>query len=426
VKAVILAAGEGVRLLPLTATRPKHLIRVGDKPILQHCLEALKANGVTDALIVTHYKGEDIQKFFGDGSSFGCHIEYAGQKEVLGTGNAASVAEPYVDDDFILIYGDLLFSSEAVKTVLDTYREGKPDAVMAVVAVDKPENYGIIEQTTDKRVKNIVEKPKRGNAPSKLANAGLYVFGNDVFDTLTRVKRSVRGEWELTDAVTLMAKEDKVVLAAEIDKSDWFDVGRPWDLLEANAWALRRMQHKVLGTVEEGAHLLGPVSVAETARVRSGAYIEGPCFIDERADIGPNCYIRPYTSIGKKAHVGNACEVKNSIIMDDTKVGHLSYVGDSVLGENCNLGAGTLVANLRFDDGNVKMQIKDKVVDTERRKLGVILGDNVKTGINALFMPGVKVGDGTWVGAGFMVEKDLPPNSLASVKQNGIVSERKR
>jgi UDP-N-acetylglucosamine diphosphorylase / glucose-1-phosphate thymidylyltransferase / UDP-N-acetylgalactosamine diphosphorylase / glucosamine-1-phosphate N-acetyltransferase / galactosamine-1-phosphate N-acetyltransferase len=426
VKAVILAAGEGVRLLPLTATRPKHLIRVGDKPILQHCLDALKANGITDALIVTHYRGEDLQNFFGDGSSFGCHIEYAEQKEVLGTGNAAAVAEHKVDDDFILVYGDLLFSSEAVKTVLDTYMEGKPDAVMAVVEVNKTENYGIIEQTKDKQIKRIVEKPKREKAPSKLANAGLYVFGKDIFSTLKNVKRSVRGEWELTDVVTLMAKEDKVVLAAEIDQADWFDVGRPWDLLEANAWALRRMQHKVLGTVEEGAHLLGPVTLAETARVRSGAYIEGPCFIDEEADVGPNCYIRACTSIGKKARVGNGCEVKNSIIMDSTHVGHLSYVGDSVLGANCNLGAGTLVANLRFDNGNIKMKIKEAVVDTERRKLGVILGDNVKTGINALFMPGVKVGNGTWVGAGFMVEKDLPPNSLTSVKQNGAVSERKR
>jgi UDP-N-acetylglucosamine diphosphorylase / glucose-1-phosphate thymidylyltransferase / UDP-N-acetylgalactosamine diphosphorylase / glucosamine-1-phosphate N-acetyltransferase / galactosamine-1-phosphate N-acetyltransferase len=426
VKAVVLAAGEGVRLLPLTATRPKHLIRIGDKPILQHCLEALKANGVTDALIVTHYMGEAIRGFFGDGSKFDCHIEYAEQKEVLGTGNAASVAEPYVDGDFVLVYGDLLFSQEAVKAVLDTYRKSNPAAVMAVVAVDKPESYGIIEQTKDKKVKRVVEKPKRGKAPSNLANAGLYVFGKEVFDVLRRVKRSVRGEWELTDAVTLMAQEGKAVMAAEIAKADWFDVGRPWDLLDANAWALKRMQHRVLGTVEEGAHLLGPVTVAETARVRSGAYIEGPCFIDEGADVGPNCYIRPCTSVGKKARVGNGCEVKNSLIMDGTHVGHLSYVGDSVLGEKCNLGAGTLTANLRFDDGNIKMQIKTEVVDTGRRKLGVILGDNVKTGINASFMPGVKVGNDTWVGAGFMVERDLPAKTIASVKQTWSTSKRKR
>jgi bifunctional UDP-N-acetylglucosamine pyrophosphorylase/glucosamine-1-phosphate N-acetyltransferase len=411
-KAVLLAAGEGVRLLPVTATRPKHLIRVGGKPILEHCLDALKANGITEAVVVTHYMGEAIRGYFGDGSKFGFKLEYVAQEKVLGTGNAASVAEPFVEGDFLLVYGDLLFSAQAVKAVLDAYKSGKSAAAMAVVAVDKPESYGIIDLAQDNSVKRIVEKPRRDKAPSNLANAGLYVFPKEVFDVLRRVKRSPRGEWELTDAVTLMVKAGRKVLAAEIPRGDWFDIGRPWDLLDANVWALRRMEHLVLGNVEQGAHLLGPVTVAETARVRSGAYIEGPCFIDEGADIGPNCFIRACTSIGKNARVGNACEVKNTLIMDGTHVGHLSYVGDSILCEKCNLGAGTITANLRFDDGIVKMQIKDKVVDSGRRKLGAILGDNVKTGIGALLMPGVKVGEGSWVGAGLVVERDVPPKTM--------------
>ena len=118
-----------------------------------------------------------------------------------------------------------------------------------------------------------------------------------------------------------LAKEG-TVLAAELSKDDWFDVGRPWDLLDANNWALKRMDHKVLGTVEQGAHLIGPVTVAESARIRSGAYIEGPAFIDEECDVGPNCFIRSGTSLGRKVRVGNACEIKNSIIMDGTHVGH--------------------------------------------------------------------------------------------------------
>jgi bifunctional UDP-N-acetylglucosamine pyrophosphorylase/glucosamine-1-phosphate N-acetyltransferase len=168
------------------------------------------------------------------------------------------------------------------------------------------------------------------------------------------------------------------------------------------------MKHKVLGTVEQGAHLIGPVMVAETARVRSGAYIEGPVFIDEEADVGPNCYIREGTRIGRKVRVGNACEIKNSILMDYTHAGHLSYVGDSVLGEHCNLGAGTLMGNYRLDAGSIKMMVKDTLVNTGRRKLGAILGDNEKTGINSTFMPGVKVGADSWVGANVMVERDLP------------------
>jgi bifunctional UDP-N-acetylglucosamine pyrophosphorylase/glucosamine-1-phosphate N-acetyltransferase len=185
------------------------------------------------------------------------------------------------------------------------------------------------------------------------------------------------------------------------------------------------MEHKVYGTVENGAHLIGPVTVAETARIRSGAYVEGPTFIDGGSDIGPNCYIRPCTSIGKNVRVGNACEIKNSIIMDWTHAGHLSYVGDSILCEHCNLGAGTITANYRLDGGTVKMKVKDKMVDSGRRKLGAILGDNVKTGINALLMPGVKVGTNSWIGANFTVHSDLPANTTTLIKQDEYSHKRK-
>jgi UDP-N-acetylglucosamine diphosphorylase/glucosamine-1-phosphate N-acetyltransferase len=423
-KAVLLAAGEGVRLLPITATRPKHLIKVGGKPILQFCLEAVKSAGITEAIVVTHYMGDAIRRYFGDGEKLGLHISYVEQKAVLGTGNATSVAEPYVDDDFVLIYGDLLFGQDAVKNVLQQFKSGKTAAVMGVVPVDKPESYGIIELDEDKKVKRIVEKPPAGKAPSNLANAGVYVLSKEVFAKIKQTKASVRGEWELTDAITLLASEGKTVLAAELSKDDWFDAGRPWDLLYANNWALKRMEHQVLGMVEQGAHLVGPVSVAESARVRSGAYIEGPAFIDEECDVGPNCFIRSGTSLGRKVRVGNACEVKNSIVMDYTHVGHLSYVGDSILGEHCNLGAGTIIANYRLDAGSIKMMVKNKLIDTGRRKLGVVLGDNVKTGIKSLFMPGVKVGVNSWVGPNFMVERDLPANSMVFLKQNCEIREK--
>jgi len=417
-KAVVLAAGEGVRLQPITATRPKHLIKLGGKAILEHCIEALKSCGLTDIVIVTHYMSDAIRQYFGDGEKFGVKIAYVEQKAILGTGNAVSTVEPYVDGDFTLVYGDLLFAPDSLKTVLQCYETEEAAAVMAVVPVEKPENYGIVEIDNKKAVKRIIEKPAAGEAPSNLANAGIYVFSLEVFDKLQQITASVRGEWELTDALSLLIKDGKAVLAAEICRGDWFDIGRPWDLLDANSWVLKRMEHKVYGTVEQGAHLIGPVTVAETARVRSGAYIEGPAFIDEGSDIGPNCYIRPCTSIGRNVRVGNACEVKNSIIMDYTHVGHLAYVGDSILCEHCNLAAGTITANLRLDDDHVKMKVKDSVVDTGRRKLGAILGDNVKTGINALFMPGVKVGANSWIGANFTVYRDLPANSIALLKQD--------
>lgn len=416
-KAAILAAGEGVRLQPITATRPKHLIKVGGKPILEHCVNALKASGVNEAVIVVYYMADAIRAYFGEGKKFGLNIEYVDQKAVLGTGNAVSVVEPFVQEDFLLVNGDLLFDAEAVRTVVDLHQKEKPTATMAVVPVENPENYGIVELEDGRKVKRIIEKPARGESPSSLANAGIYVFSTEIFGKLKQISASARGEMEIPDALSLLINE-KTVLAAQIAGEQWLDVGRPWDLLEANRWALMRMKHKINGFIENGAHLIGQVTVAETARVRSGAYVEGPAYIDEDSDVGPNCYIRPCTSVGKRVRVGNACEVKNSIVMDGTHIGHLSYVGDSIVGENCNIAAGTITANYRLDTKTVRMMVKDKVVDTGRTKLGVVFGDNVKTGINALFMPGVKVGNDSWIGPNVLISRDLPPKSVVLLKQD--------
>jgi len=417
-KAVVLAAGEGVRLLPITSNRPKHMIRIGGKPILEHCLDALKACGIREVLIVTHYMSHVIREHFGDGSSRGLTLQYVEQPRILGTGNAVSLVKPHVDEAFALVYGDLLFTSTALEQVLEAYTRQKPSVTMAVVPVDTPESYGIVEVANGLKVQRVVEKPPQEKAPSNLANAGLYVLSTEIFESLKQTSMSVRGEWEITDALTALAASGGTVLAAAIPKDEWMDIGRPWDLLEANRWVLQRMRHEVYGTIENGAHLIGNVTVASTARVRSGAYVEGPVYIDEGSDIGPNCYIRPCTSIGRNVRIGNACEIKNSLIMDWTHVGHLSYVGDSVLCEHCNLGAGTITANYRLDGKTVKMLVKDKLVDTGRRKLGAIIGDNVKTGINALFMPGVKVGQDSWIGPNFTVHRDIPPKTMALPRNN--------
>lgn len=417
-KAVILAAGEGVRLQPITLTRPKHLIRVAGKPLLEHCLDAVKAAGINETLIVVHYMADSIRKYFGDGEKYGLRIEYTEQEAVLGTGNAVSLAEPYVKDDFLLVYGDLLFSTEVVKKIIAEHEKEKSAATMAVVPVENPEDYGIVELKNGRYVKHIIEKPSRKEAPTNLANAGVYVLSTEIFEKVRETSASTRGEWEITDALSLLSREKKPVLVVQIPSENWIDIGKPWNLLEANRWALTRMEHHVYGRTENGAHLIGPVTVAETARVRSGAYVEGPAFIDEESDIGPNCYIRPCTSVGRKVRIGNACDIKNSVIMDNTHIGHLSYVGDSVIGEGCNLGAGTVTANYKLDAGTVKMVVKDTVVDSGRRKLGAVLGDGVKTGINALLMPGVKVGNNSWVGPNVVVYRDLPADTVVLLKQN--------
>ena len=172
------------------------------------------------------------------------------------------------------------------------------------------------------------------------------------------------------------------------------EIGRPWDILAANEALLPEIEPQIQGKVEPGATLQGRVSIGPDTIVRSGAYIIGPVLIGAGCDIGPNCYIRPGTCLGDGVRIGNAVEVKNSAIMDDTKIGHLSYVGDSVIGSNCNFGAGTICSNLRHDKASIKSYIKGEKVDSGRKKLGVIMGDGVKTGINTSIYPGTVIESG--------------------------------
>ena len=198
---------------------------------------------------------------------------------------------------------------------------------------------------------------------------------------------------------------------------NWIDIGRPWDLLKANRRALEYTHLKNKGELEKGAHLHGHVGVGEGAKIRSGVYIEGPVFIGGGSDIGPNCYIRPFTSLGNNVRIGNACEVKNSLILDQTHIGHMSYVGDSIIGEKCNFGACTITANLRFNDRPIRIRVKGKVVNSGVRKLGVIMGDNVKTGVGVRFMPGVKIGVNAWIGPSTTTYKDVPSGAFVIQRQ---------
>jgi bifunctional UDP-N-acetylglucosamine pyrophosphorylase/glucosamine-1-phosphate N-acetyltransferase len=190
------------------------------------------------------------------------------------------------------------------------------------------------------------------------------------------------------------------------------DISMPWDLLRVNELFLKEIKKSIKGKVEPNATINGEVKVGKGTIIKNGSYIVGPVVIGENCDIGPNCLIRPSTTIGNKCKVGNAVEVKNSIIMDNSNVPHHNYVGDSVIGSNCNLGSGTKVANLRLDDKNIKVVLKGEVIDTGQRKLGVIMGDNVKTGINSTINIGTIIGENTFIGPGALVQGTVAPNSF--------------
>lgn len=423
-KAIILSAGEGSRMRPLTLTKPKTMLPVAGKPIIQYNIESLRDNGITDILLIVRYKEEIVRNYFGDGSDFGVNISYKTQKDFLGTANAISYGEDFIDDSIIVLNGDIILDDEIIHEIIKKYNYLSPDTLMLLTEVEDPSAFGVVE-IENGNIKNIVEKPKREEAPSNLVNAGIYIFNKDIFDKIRETEISERGEYEITDSVSLQIEDNKTVIGHKTSK-DWIDVGRPWELIEVNEELIGKLKTEIKGTVEAGAVIHGEVFLDEGSVIKAGVYIEGNVYIGKNCDIGPNSYIRGNTYFGDNVHVGNAVEIKNSIIMENTNVSHLSYVGDSVIGSNCNIAAGTNIANLRFDNATIKTKIKNQKIDSGRRKLGAIIGDSVKTGINSSFSPGVKVGHNSTIGSGVLLYEDLPSDTRVFEKQTHIIQKKKK
>jgi len=385
---------------PLTDTRPKPLLPVGGKTLVERVMESC-APHVDGFVVVVGYMSEKVRDDIGEEYD-GKKVEYVTQEERGGTADAIARVTNKVGKRFVVANGDIIFSSDVVGRLVN----GGGNAV-SVKRVENPSEYGVVE--TDRGedgnldAVGIVEKPDK--PPTNLANAGVYVFDRDVLDYATGTPESERGEMEITSTIAEMMDDGYRFGVVEHDDY-WLDVGYPWDLLEANEAVLRQVEGKKDGEIGKGVTLNGNVVVEEGARLLSGAYVEGPALIREGANVGPNAYVRGATVVGKNVRVGNAVEVKNSVLLSGTSAGHLSYIGDSIVGEDVNFGAGTVVANLRHDGASVRARVKGETLDTGRRKFGVVVGDEAKTGINTSLNAGVRLGAATTTKPGETVTKD--------------------
>jgi bifunctional UDP-N-acetylglucosamine pyrophosphorylase/glucosamine-1-phosphate N-acetyltransferase len=380
---VILAAGEGKRCRPLTETTPKPLLPIANKPLLGHILDKLYEKGINEIIIIIGYLKEKIEQYLKEKYP-NLNIKIIEENERKGTGYAVSLAENDIKEQFFLVInGDIYFDAVVLDKILSKFNETK-ESIIAAKELENVDKLGVLE-TNDDKVVRIHEKSQ--NPPSKLANIGLYVLNREIFDSIRKTNLSERGEIELTASLQIFIDEGKSVRYCKSEEF-WSNISYPWDLLDANSHVLQTINNEIKGTVEEFVKIKENVFIGEGTVVKSGAYIEGPVIIGNNCQIGPNCYIRPATSIGENCKVGNGCEVKNSIVMKNTKIPHLSYVGDSILSENVNLGAGTIIANLRLDGENVKYELDGEKIDTKRRKFGAVISEASNTLINTVIMPG--------------------------------------
>ncbi len=374
---------------PLTYTRPKVMLPVANKPILEHLLVQAEKAGIREFIFIVGYHDEQVRHYFGGGERWGVSIDYCAQRKQLGTADALKMVEGLIDGSFLMMNGDTIVGRDDIKRIA----KGK-DITLSVIRVKDTVGLGVVELSRGRAVR-IYEKTE--NPPSDMANAGLYLFTPQIWGAISQTAKSPRGEYEITDSLQLMIDSGQRILYQEL--SSWMDLSYPWDLLPANESLLSAIEAQNGGEVEENVVIKGAVSIGENTVIRSGSYIIGPAIIGQGCDLGPNCYIRPYTAIGNNCRIGGAVEIKNSIIMNGSKIPHHNYVGDSVIGEGCNLGAGTKIANLRLD----KKDIWAAGINTKRRKLGAIMGDNVETGINACINVGCIIGNDVRIGPGAVV-----------------------
>lgn len=378
-KAVILAAGEGRRLEPLTDVRPKPMLPVANKPLLEYVVEAVADAGIDELVLVVGYKRTRIQNHFGDGDDWGVNIEYAVQEKQLGTGHAILQAEPHIDGPFLVLNGDRVLEHG----IIETMREAGPSdsARLAVTRSGQPSDYGVVD-IDGERVQSITEKPPENEAASEIINAGVYRFEPDFFDVIRETETD--GELTVTAALQSLVADERV-FAVRYD-GFWLDVSYLWDYLAVNADVLNR------------------VDSLRTATNSMDSYIADVVAIGKGTAVQPNATVLPGTSLGDNVTVGPNAVVANCVILPDTTIGAGTVLRDCIVGENVDIGPNTTV-----EGGRATNHIEGDVYEGVR--LGGVVGDNAMLGGNVTVAPGTSVGTGSHVEGGSWLRGQIPANA---------------
>jgi UDP-N-acetylglucosamine diphosphorylase/glucosamine-1-phosphate N-acetyltransferase len=421
---ILLAGGEGKRVFPLAVNRPKPMFKLLGKPLIHHVIDTLKEAGLKDYVVVVGHQGEQIKDYLKDGSKLGVNIEYTLQKQSLGMADALKTAEKLAEDNFFVVNADDVFEASLIKQMNQQFHERDAEIVLSCKPVTETWKFGII-QVEDEQVTDFVEKPPKGKEPSNLAVVGVYILTKHIFDYYTKIPVS---DHQYEDAILAFIKDRNVVKAVSYDR---FFAGYkyPWDLFTINKHLMNKKLTKQTieedVTISEKASVEGKVWLGKGAKVFANACVKGPCYIGENSVVGNNSLVRDYTSLGRGCVVGYSTEVKHSLVGDDCWF-HTNYVGDSIISDNCLFGAGTITANFRFDEKNVQVWVGDRRVDSDTNKLGAIIGDNCKTGINSCLEPGVKIGPQSMVGPNVDLQSDLEPETIIVVNKNSYVKTKNR
>jgi len=326
-KALVLCAGLGTRLRPLTNTIPKQLLPVGNKPILLYILEQIKEAGISDiGLVISQKMGERIKESLADGSKWGVNLTYIIQPEPLGLAHAVKVANNFLGDScFLMFLGDNLIE-QGVKGLVSRFKTETLDTLVLLKEVPDPLQYGVAELNQKGEIVRLVEKPEEPK--SNLAIVGVYLFSPQIHKAIARIKPSLRGELEITDAIQELIRMGKPV-RSHILKGWWLDTGTKDDLLKANQVVLDSfLKRDIKGSVDLRSKIKGRVEIKSGAEV-VGSSIKGPVSIAEDCRI-KDSIIGPFTSIGSRTVI-EGCFVENSVILEGCRISGVENLTDSVV-----------------------------------------------------------------------------------------------
>ncbi|MBN2087423.1 NTP transferase domain-containing protein [Candidatus Peregrinibacteria bacterium] len=410
---ILLAAGQSTRLDPIS---DKNTLEFAGKTLIEHQIAALKHANMRDIAVVAG--AHNIKK-----------IEeiLAKQKNVvvmeqtdLKTGMAGGVlagAKVVKHKNILVMSTNDVFEEKLFEDIIQTSKTKDIDGVIAGKDVDSYFPGGYLKFGKDKLITQIIEKPGEGKEPSKFVNLVCHVY-NDFpafVDFLKKSKAKADGRYE--DALNIYIKKGKAKIMLQKYHGSWQAIKYPWDILKLMNNFLNQLERKIdkTATIAKNAIVEGNVVIGPNVKVFDNAVIHGPAYIGEGSIIATNALVRS-SMIGSRCVVGFSTEVGRSYLNNDVWC-HSNYIGDSIIDENVSFGSGTVLGNLRFDEENVKVDIKGKRIDSRTNKLGAIIGKGTRIGINASTNPGVKIGQNCFIGGSMYVDKDIPDNKMALVEQ---------
>lgn len=384
---VVLAAGEGTRLRPLTHNRPKTMLPAADRPILEHVLDVLVECGIEQLCVVVGYHHERVQEHFGHAYR-DVPITYVHQRKQLGSAHALLQAKNEVEGPILVLNGDRVIDERVVSEVARQF-EGTP--TLAVMEHSTPTNYGAV-RVKNGRLTELVERPDADTY--RLINAGVYAFDDSIFDAIQRTPRR-SGELPLPDVISTLLGGGEV-RAVQTDGL-WVDATYPWDLLFLKRELLAR------GRVSQPARE-GRIWVADTARVHRDATLQGPVVVGPDTEIAAGAVVGPDVAIGRNGTIGANVTLQNVLLDADSRVEAGSTIVDCVAGADVTIGAGSTVPG-----GPSDVRVGDRVF--EDQNIGAVLADRVTVGGDVSFHPGALVGANATIETGARVRGTVDEES---------------